>query len=215
MRVESTSRADPPAASVGLVRGRWIFGYGSLVNPVSFGVTLGRPFTAGRDFHYAVLSGWGRRWNYGVGHVTGRVGSRDVRIVALGLVAAPGETANGVIGWVEDHEIERLDNREREYDRVDVTYAIDVSLTLEAPVETYVPRPEAVARYERHRADGTAAIEQRYWDLVSGAFAAFGAEARRRYFDTTPAPDVPILEIERTLHPEPTKSGQDLSANGD
>ena len=46
----------------------WIFGYGSLVDPSSFGATIGRAFRRGVDFFEAELVGFGRRWNYGVMH---------------------------------------------------------------------------------------------------------------------------------------------------
>ena len=49
----------------------------------------------------------------------------------------------------------------------------------------------SVARYEHFRDSGTGAIEQRYWDLVAGAFAGFGVAERRRYLATTPAPERP------------------------
>ena len=52
--------------------GVWVFGYGSLVSPESFGHTLGRGFERGVDFHPAVLRGYGRRWNYGVMSFVGR-----------------------------------------------------------------------------------------------------------------------------------------------
>ena len=177
--------------------GRWVFGYGSLVNPVSFGGTLGRALTVGHDFHYALLNGYGRRWNCGVGHATGMFGEAEYHIVALGVVASRDETANGVIGWVSDDEVVRLDRREADYDRVDVTALVETSIPVEGRIETYVPRPESVARYERYRDTGTGAVEQRYWDLVAGAFAAFGITERRRYLETTPAPDVPVLELVR------------------
>ncbi len=176
--------------------GRWIFGYGSLVNPVSFGTTVGRPFTVGRDFHYAVLDGWGRRWNYGVGHLVAHHAGSRVTVVALGVIRSVGESANGVVGWVADDELADLDQRERDYDRVDITGLVEAPVALDAPVETYVPRPVAVARYEAARDAGTAAVEQRYWDLVAGAFAGFGRDERQRFLATTPAPDVPIVELE-------------------
>ena len=73
--------------------GCWVFGYGSLVSPASFGATLGRVLRPGVDFFEAELSGFGRRWNYGALHTKGASAepdgtTRDWTIVALGLVAA-------------------------------------------------------------------------------------------------------------------------------
>ena len=85
------------------------------------------------------------------------------------------------MGWVEPDELALLDRRERHYDRVDVTE----STTVRGPpacsgsVAVYVPRQEAIEHYERARDAGRAAIEQRYWDLVDRAFAAFGAGSAR------------------------------------
>ena len=78
-----------------------MFGYGSLVDPESFGDTLGRSLRPGLDLFEAELAGFGRRWNYGVMHSTGRAvgpdgGSTDYTLVALGIVEAERETVNGV-----------------------------------------------------------------------------------------------------------------------
>ena len=186
--------------------GVWVFGYGSLVSPQSFGETLGRTLDFGTDVFAAELTGFGRRWNYGVMHVTGRRRDQlgaDVEhtLVALGIVPAPGESVNGVVGWVSDDELGALDRRERHYDRVDVTAAVAVERAVEravAPIMVYVPRAEAIEHYEASRRRGTAAIERRYWDLVDGAFAALGGDHHERYLRTTPAPDVPVLELVRT-----------------
>lgn len=189
--------------------GVWIFGYGSLVNPVSFGATVKRDMTLGVDVMPATLAGFGRRWNYGVGHLVG-LGSEEPHatytMVALGIVSAPVESATGVIGWVDTDRLADLDDREREYDRVDVTDAITIDMDHPVvhrsdlptgPVETYVPRPVAIERYETARDEGVAAIEQRYWDLVAGAFAALGPDDHAHYYATTPTPDVPILHLRR------------------
>lgn len=184
--------------------GVWVFGYGSLVSPDSFGYTLGRSPIPGVDFHDAELCGFGRRWNYGVTSVVGESiepdgTPRSWTIVALGLVASSDEVVNGVIGWVADEELPALDRRERQYDRVDVTQQTTVvdGVQGDAPIVTYVPRDEAVQRYEAARDRGEAAIEQRYWDLVDRAFADLGGGRRRQYHATTPDPDVPIVSMRR------------------
>ena len=186
------------------MRGLWIFGYGSLVDPSSFGATIGRAFRPGVDFFEAELAGFGRRWNYGVMHSVGSVlGPEDTMvdytIVALGIVRAANESVNGVVGWVAENELALLDRRERHYDRIDVTADATVhdAGDFAGEVAVYFPRPEAVAHYERARDAGRAAIEQRYWDLVDHAFAKFGADALTRYRRTTPAPDVPIMPLTR------------------
>lgn len=184
--------------------GRWVFGYGSLVSPTSFATTLGRGLRPGVDFFEAELAGFGRRWNYGVMHTEGAtIDERGIEqawtIVALGLVEVAGETVNGIVGWVDDAELVDLDRRERHYDRVDVTALATVHGVghVAGEIVTYVPRPEAQRHYEAARDDGRAAVERRYWNLVDDAFAALGADRRARYHATTPAPDVPVVELRR------------------
>ena len=184
--------------------GCWIFGYGSLVDPSSFSATIGRELRPGIHFLEAEVSGFGRRWNYGVLHASasgpGPGGATiDYTLVALGVVRAGDESVNGVVGWVEDDELALLDRRERHYHRLDVTDHATVrgGGGRSAPVAVYFPRRHAVEHYERARDRGTAAIEQRYWDLIDHAFAAFGPEARARYHSTTPEPDVPVMVLVR------------------
>ena len=182
----------------------WVFGYGSLVDPESLGRTLGRVVTPGVDFLAADLTGWGRRWNYGVGHVVGSwrrsdgIVIDDGVIVALGVVAAPGEAVNGIVARVSEVEIAALDQRERDYDRVDVTAAVTVhglSPEPDARIVTYVPRPSAVERYEAARDQGRAGIRNTYWGLVDAAFAVWGADHLARYRSSTPLPDVPVVAM--------------------
>jgi cation transport regulator ChaC len=182
--------------------GVWVFGYGSLVNPKSFGSTIGRQQRSGVDLFEAELHQFGRRWNYAVGSSSGRLAGDSEpgqlrTIIALGLVAADAETANGIVGWVSDGELVALDQRERRYDRVDVTRLTTCEADLEGPIVTYVPRPVAVDDYETARDRGIAAIERRYWDLVDAAFGVLGSQQQVEYRATTPEPDVPVLEMSR------------------
>ena len=184
----------------------WVFGYGSLVSPTSFGATLGRVLRPGVDFLEAEVEGFGRRWNYGVMHTEGVSidadgSTRTWTIVALGVVPAVGEQVNGIVARVDDRELARLDRRERHYDRVEVTSRTTVHAAAPAvgsdTIVTYVPRREARRHHESARDAGTAAVEQRYWDLVDGAFAALGPDRRARYHATTPGPGIPIVDLQR------------------
>lgn len=209
-------------ASVRSVHTTWVFGYGSLVSRMSLGQTIGRTVGRSDGWAEAELFGWGRRWNYALLHTHGTWKATDgiehiVTVVALGLVAGVAESANGVVMAVDEHELARLDHRERHYDRVDVTQSVELADTgagggLPAGgdrVVTYVPRPEAIAGYEAARDAGTAAIEQRYWDLVAGAFGELGPDRLERYLATTPAPDVPVLPVRRVALPTtPARDGR-------
>lgn len=184
----------------------WVFGYGSLVSPVSLGATLGREPVRGVDFIAAECAGWERRWNYGHTIDPSRYRGTEVdridTVVALGVVPVVGASMNGIITLVHADELVRLDARERHYDRVDVTDA--VTLLEEATdgvgidrVVTYVPRDEPLAVYRSARDRGRAGIEIRYWNLVDGAFDALAPGQGDRYRATTPAPDVPVVDVSR------------------
>ena len=181
----------------------WVFGYGSLVSPPSIARTLGRDVVPPGHRALARLHGFGRRWNYGSLHLRahwehqGREVAAGI-IVSLGVVPAD-ETCNGVIVRVTQDELALLDWRERDYDRTDVTTLLsadDPHWTDERRVYTYVPRPGAIARYERARDDGRAAVRREYVELVRQAFGELGADHLAEYERTTPPPDVPVLDLE-------------------
>ena len=184
--------------------GLWVFGYGSLVSPESFGRTLGRELRPGIDFFEAELAGFGRRWNYGVMHSVGvwtdpHGVEHERTIVALGVVECDTETVNGVVGYVELDELTDLDRRERHYDRVDVADRTTVRADhpLDGSIMVYVPKRESIEHYERARDAGTAAVDHDYWSRVDAAFAALGPDRQAQYHAGTPRPDVPILPLSR------------------
>lgn len=191
----------------------WIFAYGSLVSPASLAATIGRTLAVGSGMHVAELSGYRRAWNYGSevlrGDWTAHDGTDVVGglVVSLGLVAEPRTSINGVVFSVGPDELADLDWRERAYDRVDVTESttlLDASASseLDGPVAVYVPRRAAVARYERHRDQGTAGVRRAYWDLVDAAFSELGPD-HAHWYRRTPPPDVPVVDI--TLDPLPAR----------
>lgn len=127
-------------------------------------------------------------------------------VVALGVVRNDVACMNGIITVVSDAELEHLDRRERNYDRVDVTDG--VRLLEDGPwkastdrVVTYVPRQAALDIYAEARDRGRAGIEIRYWNLVNDAFDVLLDGQGERYRSTTPAPEVPVLDVSRVDPP--------------
>jgi cation transport regulator ChaC len=137
--------------------GTWVFGYGSLVAPDSLAATIGRhPHPGERSA--ARLAGFGRRWNYGSLHLRGDWSHEGVEVqggvvVSLGLTVADDEVCNGVIVKVTDVELERLDWRERDYQRTDVTDRLDASAA------AVVPAGARRLRQARRRPPGTARVD--------------------------------------------------------
>ncbi|NND76468.1 MAG: gamma-glutamylcyclotransferase [Ilumatobacter sp.] len=190
-----------------MTRATWIFGYGSLASPASIASTIGRePRPAMRVAH---VEGFGRRWNYGSKVLRGDWTHDGIDVVgglvvSLGVQAGPDESCNGVVFRVDADELARLDWRERDYARVDVTEAVTIDErdgddgVVDGAIEIYVPRPSAIDRYERARDERRAAVRSEYWQLVRESFAALG-DSHAEWYDRTLAPDVPIVDV--ALHP--------------
>ena len=181
--------------------GTWVFGYGSLVAPESMARTLRRAVDPVAGWRVARLDGFGRRWNYGSIVLRGHwhhdgTDVRDGQIVSLGLTESSAEWCNGTAVRVDDDELARLDWRERDYQRTDVTDLVTVEgAPVDGRVVTYVPRRSAVERYEAGRDAGRAAVRREYWDLVHDAFARLGHHHLAQLVDHTPVPDVPVVEV--------------------
>ena len=110
-----------------------------------------------------------------------------VRVVFLDLVQLPGASVNGILSPVDDEQLARLDRRERNYDRVDVTELIDAP-----PGRTWAyvgsvagRRRRAEAEQRRNRSDPAGLPRQRARELR-------GARTRRvgvlRDLDGRPRP---------------------------
>jgi cation transport regulator ChaC len=174
-----------------------VFGYGSLVSPVSAAETLGRPV----DPVPARLHGWRRRWTICRNNRTSEKtfaladGSVPPYILGLNLEPDPECTANGVLIELTEADADRLDLREMRYDRADVTEA--ATLAEGAPPETrvitYVAKPE---RYAPSPPAG-AVVMATYISTVEAAFAALGDGELERFRASTDAQ--PVEAVEATL----------------
>jgi gamma-glutamylcyclotransferase (GGCT)/AIG2-like uncharacterized protein YtfP len=121
----------------------------------------------------------------------------EVFVTFLNLVPDEGSSVNGIVFPVSADELARLDVRERNYERREVTGAVDV----DGRVWAYFATDDARARYESAVASGVAVVDGSYLELVRGSFATLG-DGELRYFDqSTEPPSVPVVPLRRVNLP--------------
>ena len=163
----------------------FVFGYGSLLD----GAT-GVPCR---------LAGWRRRFGVAMDNrrtipgykyfLDARTGARpEVCVAFLDVVPEPGASVQGIAAEVDAARLAALDDRERNYARVDVSAALD--LELGGPVWAYAGLPESRERYAAAKAAGRAVVARAYVDDVRAGLAAHGLA-----LDTVP--EVPVMDLER------------------
>lgn len=152
----------------------YLFGYGSLLNPRSIEKTLGRPI-AREELRVVRLYGYRRVWNL-VDDVIDERG-KQVSAVFLNLEPAPGSNVVGLSFPVTPTELTALDLRERNYDRADVTAAIEPSPA--TAVYTYV------GKKAHHITDEKVAVMQRYEAVIEEALQFWGEPFARAFRETT------------------------------
>jgi hypothetical protein len=169
-----------------------VFGYGSLVNEESAGLTLGRPVEAVIP---ARLPGWRRRWT------TGRDNLRSEKTFAhaddgsvppftLGLNIEPDPESpgpNGALIEVSEAEADRLALREMRYDRIDVTETIEAE-----GFDTVIAWTVKPAHHHDPPPSG-AVILRPYVRAVEAAFDTLGPGELDLFRKTTEPPPVPII----------------------
>lgn len=163
-------------------RSDWVFGYGSLVDG---------------DARPARLRGFARDWGVAMDNAVDLPaykryllpsGERPaVMVCFLDLVAEPGAAVVGAVRRVAGFEA--LDARERNYERVEVTRALDGAPP--GRVWAYVGSPAGRERARRGRVEGRAVVARAYLDGVRAGFARLGSGA------PPPEPDVPVWELAR------------------
>ncbi len=170
---------------------QFVFGYGSL--------SAGAPWS--QTVH---LVGFRRAWNVAMDNTVDLPGYKYYRDAAGGRPAvfvtflnliAGGDAVNGIVFEVTAGQLAALDARERNYRRVDVTERV-----AEVPpgrIWTYLGSPDARARYERGRSEGSAVVSREYHDRVLRSFGLLGQEAMTEFAATTDPPACPIRELQR------------------
>jgi len=183
-----------PAGARGQAPADYVFGYGSLARDLLAQVTVAR--LRGYRRVVGVAADNSRRI---AGYKRYRLPTDgsfpDVYVAFLDIVEDAQTVVNGILAPVDPTALADLDRRERNYDRIDVTAAID------SPPDGYVWAYEGSAdgraRLAAGIAAGTAVIQRSYLDHVDAGFRRLGAVEHDRFVATTDLGGLPLLDLER------------------
>jgi hypothetical protein len=172
----------------------YVFGYGSLAGDLA------------ADGALAELTGYRRTWGVAADNAQAIPGYKQYRLRAdgsvpalfvafLDLVEDADGAVNGVVAAVDAAGLDRLDLRERNYDRIEVTAAIDSPV--DGRVWTYVGSTAGRARLAEGRRGERLAISRDYLERVRAAFQKHGDGAYTRFLASSELDGLPVLDLER------------------
>ncbi len=122
-------------------------------------------------------------------------GTRPAVFVAfLDLLPAPELAVNGVLRPASADQLELLDRRERNYDRVDVTASID---SAPGRVWAYLGSSGGRERLRRGRQEGTAVVSRDYERKVHEGFRALGRQEYEAFLSSSDLDGLPVWNLER------------------
>jgi gamma-glutamylcyclotransferase (GGCT)/AIG2-like uncharacterized protein YtfP len=157
----------------------YLFVYGSLVSEKSLKRTIPGGLGEGAGPTPAVLQDWHLAWNVG-----SEVHSQPERlwtcadgspfggiIASLGLLHSQGTQARGAVYRIPVNTLGAFDERERDYDRIEVTgYVSWENMNPEATVHTFVPTAQSQEVMRRGIEEGRAVASEDYVNLIREAF---------------------------------------------
>jgi cation transport regulator ChaC len=178
----------------------YIFGYGSLLGDrVNGDAPNAEPMLC----H---LLGYRRGWNIAMDnrqtlpgykyYIDLHDGSRPPVFVAfLNLVSHEGQAVNGIVFPVDAQELDALDERERNYERHEVTQYVTEGVG--GRVWTYVGTADAEERFREGMRRGQVVVSREYMEGVLADFRAAGDDALQEFEASTDAPGCPVVDLER------------------
>jgi gamma-glutamylcyclotransferase (GGCT)/AIG2-like uncharacterized protein YtfP len=173
----------------------FIFGYGSLAGDLLGDVAISHLRGYRRQFGVAAdnseeIPGYKRY------RLPGDDSFPAVHVAFLDLVEDPATAVNGALAAVDAATLADLDRRERNYDRIDVTAAIEESPP-DGRVWAYVGSSAGRARLAAGGAAGTAVVQRSYLGHVQDGFRRLGAAEYDRFLASSDLDGLPLLDLER------------------
>lgn len=122
-------------------------------------------------------------------------GHRPAVLVAfLDLESDPEGHVNGVCAQVQPEDLRRLDERERNYLRTEVTDGLEAPL---GRTWAYIGSEPGRRRLAHGHESGRVVVSREYLDRVAAGFRALGRDEYARFQDSTDLDGLPIRDLVR------------------
>lgn len=188
---------------------KWVFGYGSLVDLMSLKKTLEKNQICSQEYIYCSLKGFVREWNVAMDNTKKIQGYKyyknskgeipPVGVTFLNLSKTKSDHAvNGILFRVNKKELERLTERERNYEPIE----IDADLDIKPPAKkiiVFIASRDGRDRFDHFKTNGKAVISEEYRDQVEDAFKNTGLHNNyyNGYVNSTISPEIPVIKLEK------------------
>lgn len=182
----------------------YIFGYGSLVNVENLKDYLNRE-TNYLEYQYVKLLCYRRNWETAMYNLEdikkykyylNSDGQReDVYISFLNIRMDDNSILEGILFNVDDIELKKLDEREKNYDRIEVTN--NIFPKIKGKVWTYIASKQGGSRFHKGVLNNKIVIQKKYIDAVINAYKNINTKALINFFKSTDFIDIPIKDLKR------------------
>jgi Gamma-glutamyl cyclotransferase, AIG2-like len=188
-------------------RPQYLFAYGSLLGR---GDGRGGEGPRPEQLQPALLAGYRRTWNVAMDNSQSIPGYKQYLdpatgepapgfVVFLNIVADDQRRVNGALMQVSASQLVALDQRERNYERTDVSAALVDAVP--GTVWAYLGSSDALARFRAGQRTRTAMIDRAYLEAVRRGFATLGQDTAALFDALTDPPPCPVMALRRVAVP--------------
>ncbi len=154
----------------------YIFGYGSLINPKSIQRTLGREIRV-EDLVEAKIHDHIRKWQLVDWVLIEGSDKKSIPAIFLDLVWLPEVKTNGILVPLAADELHKMDQRERNYNRINVSTFIEPKVN--EHIYTYMGKKEHVTPPKE------SCVLVQYENIIEEGLRFWGKEFEQQYYEST------------------------------
>jgi len=179
----------------------YIFGYGSLVNIEQLKKYLHKEDVF---YTYTHLNNHQRVWNIAMDnsntiqnykyYLNNNKERENIFVTFLNIQKNRKSHINGILFEVDQTDLTKLDQRERNYNRINVTQDIQ-NKNIPGKIWTYIGTREAEERFQTGKKQQKSYINQNYINFVHESYKALGKDYFQDFLNSTKAQNLPQKEL--------------------